>query len=227
MPPRPSPARRPPAKRPGRGPRLHPLGDAAALVEIGTRVDTALNTRAIGLAAALRKRRGVREAIPGYASVTIHYEPGQVTFEQLRATVRNLVRARPAPPVPGRLHRIPVTYDGPDLEDAARTLGLGVADLVRLHTEPTYRVFMVGFVPGWAYLGPLPEALRLARRSVPRTHVPAGSVAIAGAQTGVYPLPTPGGWHLIGRTDLPMFVPDSDPPLLLRTGDRVKFFALK
>jgi KipI family sensor histidine kinase inhibitor len=227
MPPRRSPAPRPPAKRPARGPRLHPLGDAAALVEIGSRVDTALNTRAIGLAAALRKRRGVREAIPGYASVTLHYEPEQVTFEQLQATVRNLVRARPAPPVPGRLHRIPVIYDGPDLEDAARALGLGVAELIRLHTEPTYRVFMVGFVPGWAYLGPLPDALRLARRGVPRTLVPAGSVAIAGAQTGVYPLPTPGGWHLIGRTDLPMFVPDSDPPLLLRTGDRVKFFALK
>ena len=229
MPPRPLPARRrparTPAKKPLRGPRLHALGDAAALIEIGSRVDTALNSRAIGLAAALRKRRGVREAIAGYASVTIHYEPEQVTLEQLRATARNLVRARPAPPVPGRLHRIPVTYDGPDLEDAARTLGIDISEVVRLHTQPTYRVFMVGFVPGWAYLGPLPEALRLARRSVPRTHVPAGSVAIAGAQTGVYPLATPGGWHLIGRTDLPMFVPDSDPPLLLRTGDRVKFFA--
>jgi len=208
-----------------RGPRLHALGDAAALVEIGRRVDTALNTRAIGLAAALRKRRGVREAVAGYASVTIHYDPDQVTFAQLQATVRNLFRARPAPPVPGRLHRIPVTYDGPDLEEAARALGLDVGELVRLHTTPTYRVFMVGFVPGWAYLGPLPEPLRLPRRSVPRTHVPAGSVAMAGAQTGVYPLPTPGGWHLIGRTDLPMFIPDHDPPLLLRTGDRVKFFA--
>jgi len=208
-----------------RGPRLHPLGDAAALVELGRRVDTALNPRAIGLAAALRKRRGVREAVPGYASVTLHYDPEQVTLAQLQATVRNLFRSRPAPPVPGRLHRIPVTYDGPDLEDAARALGLGIGELVRLHTTPTYRVFMVGFVPGWAYLGPLPEPLRLPRRSVPRTQVPAGSVAMAGAQTGVYPLPTPGGWHLIGRTDLPMFIPDHDPPLLLRTGDRVKFFA--
>ena len=214
-----------PQRASARGPRLHPLGDAAALVEIGHRVDTALNTRAIGLAAALRKRRGVREAVPGYASVAVHYDPEQVTLAQLQATVRNLVRARPAPPAPGRLHRIPVTYDGPDLEDAARALGLGVAELIRLHTGPTYRVFMVGFVPGWAYLGPLPEPLRLPRRSVPRTHVPAGSVAMAGAQTGVYPLPTPGGWHLIGRTDLPMFIPDHDPPLLLRAGDRVKFFA--
>src|SRR5207302_8533659 len=99
-----------------RGPRLHPLDGAADLVEIGHRVDTALNTRAIGLAAALRKRRGVREAVPGYASVAVHYDPEQVTLAQLQATVRNLVRARPAPPPPGRLHRPPVTHDAPDLE---------------------------------------------------------------------------------------------------------------
>ena len=203
---------------------MHPLGDAAALVELGTRIDTALNTRAIGLAGALRKRRGVREAIAGYASVTVHYDPETVTYEQLEVTTRNLLRHRPAPPAPGRLHRIPVVYDGPDLEEAAERLKLEVAELIRLHTQPTYRVFMVGFVPGWAYLGPLPERLRLPRRGVPRTHVPAGSVAIAGAQTGVYPLPTPGGWHLLGHTDVPMFLPDSSPPLLLRTGDRVKFF---
>jgi len=203
---------------------MSPLGDTAALIELGSRIDTALNTRAIGLAAALRRRRGVREAIAGYASVTVHYDPEQVTLDQLRVTAGNLLRERPAPPPPGRLHRIPVVYDGPDLEEAASRLRLEVRALIRLHTEPVYRVFMVGFVPGWAYLGPLPEQLRLPRRSVPRTHVPAGSVAIAGAQTGVYPLPTPGGWHLLGHTDIPMFLPDSDPPLLLRTGDRVKFF---
>ena len=93
-----------------------------------------------------------------------------------------------------------------------------------VHSQPVYRCFMVGFVPGWAYLGPLPELLRLPRRRVPRTHVPAGSVALAGDQTGIYSLPSPGGWHLIGRTSVRMFLPDSDPPCLLRTGDRVKFF---
>lgn len=169
----------------------------------------------------------MREAVAGYASITIHYDPEQVTFAQLQTTARNLLKERHPPPVPGRLHRIPVVYDGPDLGEAAERLQLSVADLVRKHTAPTYRVFMVGFVPGWAYLGPLPEDLRLPRRSVPRTHVPAGSVAIAGAQTGVYPLPTPGGWHLLGRTGIPMFLPDSDPPLLLRTGDRVKFYEVK
>jgi KipI family sensor histidine kinase inhibitor len=206
--------------------RIEPLGDAALLVELGQRVDTALNTRALALAASLRRRRDVREAVPGYASVAVHYDPEQVTYRGLVGAIERLVEAKPPPAAPGRLHRIPVIYDGPDLEEAAATLGLRVEELVRLHTEPTYRCFMIGFTPGWAYLGPLPEALRLPRRRVPRTHVPAGSVAMAGSQTGVYPLATPGGWHLIGRTSLRLFLPLSDPPSLLRTGDRVKFFAV-
>lgn len=205
--------------------RIAPLGDAALLVELGQRVDTALNTRALALAAALDKRRDVREAVPGYASVAVHYDPEQVTYRGLAAAIRKLVDAKPAPALPGRLHRIPVTYDGPDLEATASALGLTMSEVVRLHTEPTYRCFMIGFTPGWAYLGPLPDALRLPRRRVPRTHVPAGSVAMAGQQTGIYPLPTPGGWHLIGRTSVRMFLAQSDPPSLLRTGDRVKFFA--
>jgi KipI family sensor histidine kinase inhibitor len=201
------------------------MGDAAVLVELGQRVDTALNTRALALAGALRGRRGVREVVPGYASVVVHYDPEQLSPKTLASSIRRLVAAKPPPAVPGRLHRIPVDYDGPDLKETAQELGLAVEQLVRLHSEPVYRCFMVGFVPGWAYLGPLPEALRLPRRRVPRTHVPAGSVALAGDQTGVYSLPSPGGWHLIGRTPVRMFLPDSDPPCLLRTGDRVKFFA--
>jgi inhibitor of KinA len=208
------------------GPRLRvaPLGDAALLVELGNRVDTALNTRAIALAAALRARRDVREAIPGYASVAVHYDPDQVTYRGLEAAVRRLAAAKPAKGPPGRLHRLPVVYDGPDLVETAETLGLPVDELIELHCRPTYRCFMVGFVPGWAYLGPLAERLRLPRRRDPRTRVPAGSVAIAGSQTGIYSLPSPGGWHLLGRTPVRTFLPDADPPNLLRAGDRVKFF---
>jgi KipI family sensor histidine kinase inhibitor len=128
---------------------------------------------------------------------------------------------------PGRLHRIPVVYDGPDLESVAGVLGLQPQAVAEIHTRPIYRVFLVGFVPGWAYLGPLPEELEMPRRDVPRTLVPAGSVAIAGRQTGIYPLPTPGGWHLIGRTSVKLFLPDSDPPSLFRAGDRVKFFGVR
>ena len=206
--------------------RVHPLGDAAVLAELGTRLDTALNTRAIALAAALKKRRDVRQAVAGHASVTVQFDPDQVTHEALAAAIRRLATKRPPMEEPGRLHRIPVVYDGPDLGAVAAKLGLSPEQVIEHHGRPIYRAFLIGFVPGWAYLGPLPDELVLPRRSVPRTQVPAGSVAIAGHQTGVYPLVSPGGWHLIGRTSVRLFLPDSDPPSLFRAGDRVKFFAV-
>ncbi len=205
--------------------RIHPLGDTALLAELGTRLDTALNTRAIALAAALKKRRDVRQAVAGCASVTVHFDPDQTTSEALAAAIKRLASRRPPMEEPGRLHRIPVVYDGPDLDAVASRLGLSRVEVVELHVRPIYRVFLVGFVPGWAYLGSLPEELALPRRDEPRTKVAAGSVAIAGRQTGIYPLPVPGGWHLIGRTSVKLFLPDSDPPCLFRAGDRVKFFA--
>jgi KipI family sensor histidine kinase inhibitor len=205
--------------------RLHPLGEAALLAELGTRLDTALNTRAIALAAALKKRRDVRQAIAGYASVTVQFDPDQINHQALGTAIKRLASKRPPMAEPGRLHRIPVVYDGPDLAEVAAVIGLSPSQIVAIHTRPIYRVFLVGFVPGWGYLGPLPEELELPRRDEPRTRVPAGSVAIAGRQTGIYPLPTPGGWHLIGRSSVRLFLPDSDPPCLFRAGDRVKFFA--
>ena len=221
MPARPSaPKPKPPPK-----PKIHPLGDTALLAELGSRLDTALNTRAIALAHALRKRRDVREAIAGYASVTVHFDPDQTTHVELGQAIARLAAKRPPVPEPGRLHRIPVVYDGPDMQDVSARLKLSPEEIMELHTRPIYRVFLVGFVPGWAYLGPLPEELELPRRHVPRTSVPAGSVAIAGRQTGIYPLPTPGGWHLIGHTSMKLFLPDRDPPTPFRAGDRVKFFA--
>jgi inhibitor of KinA len=205
--------------------RTHPLGEAALLVELGTRLDTALNTRAIALAAALKKRRDVRQAIAGYTGVTVQFDPDQITHQALTSAIKRLASKRPPMSEPGRLHRIPVVYDGTDMDSVSSALGLTAARIVEIHTRPIYRVFLVGFVPGWGYLGPLPEELELPRLEVPRTRVPAGSVAMAGRQTGIYPLPTPGGWHLIGRTAVRLFLPDSDPPCLFRAGDRVKFFS--
>lgn len=212
-------------RRPAPRVRIQPLGDTALLAELGTRLDTALNTRAIALAAALKKRRDVRQAVAGYAGVTVHFDPDQTTHEVLGAAIKRLAAKRPPMAEPGRLHRIPVVYDGPDLREVAARLNVSPEKIAEIHSRPIYRVFLVGFVPGWAYLGPLPEELELPRRHVPRTQVPAGSVAIAGRQTGIYPLPTPGGWHLIGRTSVKLFLPDRDPPCLFRAGDRVKFFA--
>ena len=216
----------PPQRSPVRV-HIHPLGDTALLAELGARLDTALNTRAIALASALQRRRDVRQAVAGYASVTVHFDPDQITHDALSAAIKRLATKRPPMAEPGRLHRIPINYDGPDLEWVASELGLPPAKVAEIHLRPIYRVFLVGFVPGWAYLGPLPEDLELPRRHVPRTQVPTGSVAIAGRQTGIYPLPTPGGWHLIGRTSVKLFLPDSDPPCLFRAGDRVKFFAAR
>jgi inhibitor of KinA len=215
----------PRSKRPSTRVRIFPLGDTALLAELGTRLDTALNTRAIALATALKKRRDVRQAVAGYTGVTVHFDPEQTTHDALGAAIKRLAAKRPPMAEPGRLHRIPVVYDGPDLDEVAARLMLSPQRIAELHSKPIYRVFLVGFVPGWAYLGPLPEELELPRRHVPRTQVPAGSVAIAGRQTGIYPLPSPGGWHLIGRTSVKLFFPDRDPPLLFRAGDRVKFFA--
>jgi len=205
--------------------RIQPLGDTALLAELSTRLDTAINTRAIALATALKKRRDVRQAIAGYASVTVHFDPEQPTHDSLAAAIKRLAAKRPPMAEPGRLHRIPVNYDGPDIAEVGERLQLSRERIIEIHSRPIYRVFLVGFVPGWAYLGPLPDELVLPRREVPRTQVPAGSVAIAGRQSGVYPLPTPGGWHLIGRTSVKLFLPDSDPPCLFRAGDRVKFFS--
>ena len=206
--------------------RIHPLGDTAVLAELGTRLDTAVNTRSIALASALKKRRDVRQAVAGAASVTVQFDPDQVTHVALAAAIRRLASKRPPMEEPGRLHRIPVVYDGPDLQAVASALGLSQQKVVEIHSRPIYRAFLIGFVPGWAYLGPLPDELVLPRRPDPRRQVPAGSVAIAGHQTGIYPLTSPGGWHLIGRTSVRLFLPDSDPPSLFRAGDRVKFFPI-
>ncbi|TMG17034.1 MAG: 5-oxoprolinase subunit PxpB [Chloroflexi bacterium] len=206
---------------------IHPLGDTALIAELGTRLDSALNTRAIALAAALKKRRDVHQAVVGAVSVTVSFDPDLISHDALGAAIRRLATKRPPIEEPGRLHRIPVVYDGPDLNQVASSLGVTPRQVIELHGRPIYRAFLIGFVPGWAYLGPLPDELVLPRRPVPRTLVPAGSVAIAGRQTGIYPLATPGGWHLIGRTSVRLFLPDSDPPSLFRAGDRVKFFAIQ
>jgi len=206
---------------------IHPLGDTALIAELGTRLDSALNTRAIALAAALKKRRDVHQAVVGAVSVTVSFDPDLISHDALGAAIRRLATKRPPIEEPGRLHRIPVVYDGPDLNQVASSLGVTPRQVIELHGRPIYRAFLIGFVPGWAYLGPLPDELVLPRRPVPRTLVPAGSVAIAGRQTGIYPLATPGGWHLIGRTSVRLFLSDSDPPSLFRAGDRVKFFAIQ
>lgn len=211
-------------------PRVVPLGDSALLAILGEGVGVALSARVGRLAGALRELAapGIQGVVLAYAAVAIHFDPLAADSEALARQVAELAAAELAQPAPdasagGRLHVLPVRYDGPDLPSVADRLRLAPGEVARRHAQLTYRVLFLGFVPGFGYLGPLDSALALPRRPEPRPRVPAGSVAIAGEQTAVYPVETPGGWHLIGHTETVLFDPDREPPNLLAAGDRVRF----
>ena len=208
-------------------PRVEPLGDAAFLVVLGEGTDRRLTARVGDLASRVRRARipGVRDIVPAYGSLAVFFDAGSDAAESIAESLA-LAAGEPeghATRSPGPLHVLPIRYDGPDLAHVAERTGLSPAEVIRRHSEPTYDVHFLGFAPGFAYLGPLDQTLVLPRRAEPRRRVPAGSVAIAGAQTGVYPLETPGGWHLIGRTETVLFDPTRDPPNLFSAGDRVRF----
>ena len=211
--------------------RIDPVGDAALLLTLGDEIAPDLNDLAHRVVAELGPAgaaTGPGIPVPAYASVLVPFDPEETSEAAARARIlAALRRALDGPPAaPGPLFEIPVRYgglDGPDLAEVAERTRRSEADVVALHAGPEYRVFLVGFVPGFPYLGVLPAELELPRRATPRVRVPSGSVAIAGRQTGIYPFPTPGGWHLIGRTDAPIWDARRDPPALLAPGARVRF----
>lgn len=210
--------------------RYVPLGDSAITVLLGEGISRSLSGEVLQVADALRAASlaGVTEVVPAYASLGISYNPLEVRFDELLERVRPVVEsARAAGPSVGsqipRTIRIRTRYDGDDLAEVAERTGHTADEVIALHSGREYYVYVIGFVPGFAYLGELDPSLALPRRSAPRNRVPAGSVGIAEEQTGVYPFATPGGWHLIGRTDVKMFDPDRAEPALLRVGDRVVF----
>jgi KipI family sensor histidine kinase inhibitor len=209
-------------------PRALPVGDAAFSFELGEGIDPTLNARVRALDRALLERPfpGLVEAIPTYRSLLVMYEPSVVSFADARTAVLARLPAASEAVPQGPLRVIPTVYDGEDLDDVARTTGLSRRDVVRLHSGREYTAFMLGFAPGFAYLGSLDAALATSRRATPRVRVPAGSVAIAGRQTGIYPGGTAGGWHLIGRTSRRLFDPEKAPPSLLLPGNRVRFQAV-
>jgi len=199
---------------------VRPAGDRALLVEVE---DLAAVHR---LLAALRAADlpGLVELVPGYRTVLIQADPDRLDLDRLAADL-------PGWPLPsaeaavGELVEVPVVYDGEDLPAVADHTGLPVEEVVRRHAAPTYTVAFLGFSPGFPYLVGLDPSLATPRRATPRTAIPAGSVGIAGDQTGIYPSASPGGWQLIGRTELVLFDPDRDPPALLAPGGRLKFVA--
>lgn len=212
-------------------PRCVPLGDSALTLVFGDSIDPGTHQRVMAVTRRLRLAplRAVREVVPAYTTISIWFDPLERDAAGLAAELLDLASETPAtePVAAGREWVIPVRYDGPDLAGVAATLGMSPEDVVRRHQQTSYRVYLLGFVPGFAFLGLLDPALVLPRRSTPRPKVPAGSVGIAGVQTGIYPIETPGGWHLLGRTDLVLFDAGRDPPTLLEVGDSVRFEAVK
>lgn len=208
--------------------RLRPVGDAALTAELGDRIDPATNAcvRALDRALLERPFPGFVESVPTHRSLLVCFDPAQTGFAEAAEAIRERATHAVLRDEPGRLHEIGVRYggeDGPDLEEVAERAGLTAAEVVRLHSSQEYSAFMLGFLPGFAYLGLLPERLDTPRLPTPRTRVPAGSVAIAGRLTGVYPAPTPGGWRIIGRAAAPLFDVARQPPSLISPGDRVRF----
>ncbi|WP_222875697.1 5-oxoprolinase subunit PxpB [Terrihabitans soli] len=201
------------------------LGDAAVTLEFGQTIGRETSARVLAardaiVAAAIP---GVREYVPTFRSLTVHYDPAAIGFADLAARIGDLSLEGAASAGEGRTWTVPVLYDGPDLDETARAAGLTREAAAALHAGQTYHVYMLGFLPGFAYLGDLPEPLRLPRLDVPRTRVPAGSVAIASELTAIYPVESPGGWRLIGRTPLRLFDHRAHPPSLFAPGDRVQF----
>lgn len=210
-------------------PRVLPVGEMAVLIELGEVIDRDINDRIYALDDWLEQDhpRGVLNQVPGYASLLINYDPLKIGYEELGAWIAERLQSCPA--VQKREVRqveIPVHYggeDGPDLEFVALQHRMTQEEVVHRHIAPSYRVGMMGFTPGFAYLLGLDPVLVTPRLADPRTLVPAGSVGIAGAQTGIYPLDSPGGWQLIGKTDLALFNPVHEPHFLLSPGDEVHF----
>ncbi|MBE7433818.1 MAG: 5-oxoprolinase subunit PxpB [Anaerolineales bacterium] len=206
---------------------LKPLGDSAILIQLGDTIDPALNARVHALDTILQTIPAITETVPAYCTVLVHYNPLATTYNQIKNLIEEKISLLDdSTHRPSRHLEIPVLYggaSGPDLEPFATTLALSPSELIRLHSEREYTVYMMGFTPGFPYLGILNEKLTLPRMSTPRTRVPAGSVAIAGSQTGIYPVDSPGGWHILGHTPLKLFDPTSDNPFLFSPGDTVKF----
>jgi inhibitor of KinA len=214
---------------------IFPLGDAALLIDFGNTIDEAVNRKVLELFHHLQRtpHPAIIDLVPAYSSLTIYYDVlslhgGDSTpFDQLAQWLETLA---PEPvEIRGRRFDIPVCYApafGPDLPAIAEQAGIEVQEVIARHTAPVYRVYMIGFLPGFAYMGEVDASIAALRRDSPRPSVAAGSVGIAGRQTGIYPLQAPGGWQLIGRTPLVLFHPHEEPPVLLAPGDEIKFHSI-
>lgn len=213
-------------------PRVVAAGDSTLVVEFDDRIALDVNAQATALARRLAKLRitGVRDIVPTFRTVAVAFDPLTTDVIALGEALRRSLKttqSREAPP--SRIIEVPVCYDaefGPDLGSVASGAGVDRDTVIALHTERDYHVFMLGFTPGFAYMGAVEPRIATPRLESPRARVAAGSVGIAGEQTGIYPSDTPGGWNIIGRTPLHVWRPGADQPALFRAGDTVRFHAI-
>lgn len=208
--------------------RFLPCGDQAVTVEWGSTIDENINRQVHAFARKVEalSHPAITEVVPTYRSATVHYRPEVFSYEELNQLLAPLAQgsAEEAEELP--VVEIPVCYGGeygPDLEEVAQHCSLTPEEVIARHTAPTYRIYMLGFTPGFPYLGGMDPSIAAPRRKEPRIQIPAGSVGIAGEQTGVYPIVSPGGWQLIGRTPLRLFDPQREQPILLSAGAGIRF----
>jgi KipI family sensor histidine kinase inhibitor len=209
---------------------IRPSSDRSLLVSLGNQISPELHGEVVRLLRAFEELpRGILNLHPAYSSVLIDFDPRRLGHAEVEEMVRQRIEQAEGAPLDQSCRvEIPVRYGGeygPDLEDVGRHTGLSPAEVIRLHTSADYLVYFLGFSPGFPYLGGLPPELATPRLLAPRKKVPAGSVAIGGSQTGIYPMETSGGWRIIGRTTLRLFDAEASPPALLRAGDHVRFVA--
>ncbi|AOM78682.1 5-oxoprolinase subunit PxpB [Pedobacter steynii] len=213
--------------------KCYPLGDAAIVIQLGNQISPLINGRVRAVCAYLDEYsfEGFIEYVPAFTTVTIYYEPWIINYNKLLPLLQELAsEVLEQQEVPaGTLLEIPVLYGGewgPDLDFVASHNKMTAAEVIALHTAPDYLVYMIGFAPGFPYLGGMNELISAPRKDNPRSKIPAGSVGIAGQQTGIYPIETPGGWQIIGRSPINLFDLNSAVPALLKAGDRVRFSAI-
>jgi inhibitor of KinA len=219
---------------------IFPLGDSAITIELGNHIDEALNQQALAIRQWLLTHAfdGLKDCLVGYSSVTVYYDPvvikkkyqpGTTMYEWVAGQLRQANEEAAQVSFDNKdVIRIPVCYEAPfapDLPTLAASKGLSTDEVIQIHSGNIYKVYMIGFLPGFSYMGQVPETIAVARKARP-VPVQAGSVGIAGSQTGVYPLNSPGGWQIIGRTPLPLFNARAEQPVLLNAGDRVQFYAI-